>query len=156
MGLFIAFVIDMVIGAMLYIDVKERQNIVTGIEKIAKGDFAYQIKQENLHGDNLVLAKSVNSIGNGIKNAVEVSMKDERMKADLITNVSHDIKTPLTMTKAMNNPNNAGNSVKSPNISISRLNARKMKYGTHVLTTMLPLSYTSRIRSAHLCTIRFK
>lgn len=96
LGLFIAFVIDMVIGVMLYIDVKERQNIVTGIEKIAKGDFAYQIKQENLHGDNLVLAKSVNSIGNGIKNAVEVSMKDERMKADLITNVSHDIKTPLT------------------------------------------------------------
>lgn len=92
----IALVIDLVIGGMLYIDVKERQNIVTGIEKIAEGDFAYQIKQDNLHGDNLVLAKSVNSIGNGIKNAVEVSMKDERMKADLITNVSHDIKTPLT------------------------------------------------------------
>ncbi|MCM1039221.1 MAG: HAMP domain-containing histidine kinase [Ruminococcus sp.] len=92
----IALVIDLIVGGMLYLDVRERQNIVKGIEKIAEGDFSYQISQDNLHGDNLVLARSVNSIGNGIKNAVEVSMKDERMKADLITNVSHDIKTPLT------------------------------------------------------------
>lgn len=94
--IFIAFAADMFVGVLLYLDVKERQNIVNGIEKIAEGNFSYQIRQENLHGDNLVLAKSVNSIGNGIKNAVEISMKDERMKADLITNVSHDIKTPLT------------------------------------------------------------
>lgn len=92
----IAFVIDMFIGAVLYLDVKERQSIVEGIEKIAEGDFAYQVNQENMHGDNLVLAKSVNNIGKGIKSAVESSMKDERMKTDLITNVSHDIKTPLT------------------------------------------------------------
>ena len=92
----IAFVIDMFVGGVLYLDVKERQSIVEGIEKIAEGDFSYQVNQENMHGDNLILAKSVNNIGNGIKNAVENSMKDERMKTDLITNVSHDIKTPLT------------------------------------------------------------
>ncbi|MCM1387265.1 MAG: HAMP domain-containing histidine kinase [Bacillus sp. (in: Bacteria)] len=92
----IALIIDMFVGAALYMDVKERQSIVKGIEKIAEGDFSYQVNQENMHGDNLVLAKSVNNIGKGIKNAVESSMKDERMKTDLITNVSHDIKTPLT------------------------------------------------------------
>ena len=38
----------------------------------------------------------VNSIGDGLNNAVASAMKSERLKTDLITNVSHDIKTPLT------------------------------------------------------------
>ena len=40
--------------------------------------------------------KYINDISNGFENAVEESMKSERMKTELITNVSHDIKTPLT------------------------------------------------------------
>ncbi len=73
-----------------------RQEIIKGIEKITEGDLKYKIPMENLHGGNQELAEAVNRIGEGLRRAVDESTKNERMKADLITNVSHDIKTPLT------------------------------------------------------------
>ncbi len=74
----------------------KQKKIVEGIKRIRDGEVHYQVSLAGMHGDNRYLAEAVNSIGEGIKTAVETSMKDERLKADLITNVSHDIKTPLT------------------------------------------------------------
>lgn len=95
-GALLALIPDILIGILIYKTAQDRQRILKGIQKINDGEMEHQIATAKLYGDNLVLADSVNHIGEGIRNAVATSMKDERMKADLITNVSHDIKTPLT------------------------------------------------------------
>ncbi|MBO5006131.1 MAG: hypothetical protein J6C89_01660 [Clostridia bacterium] len=64
--------------------------------EIAKGDFDYRVNVKYMtptlkeHGENL------NNISKGLKTSLDEQMKSEHMKAELITNVSHDIKTPLT------------------------------------------------------------
>lgn len=95
-GLLTAAAVDVAAILVLYYEKKSLQEIVDGTKRIGKGDFDYKIGVQRMHGENRELADAVNGIGDGIKTAVEKSMKDERLKADLITNVSHDIKTPLT------------------------------------------------------------
>ena len=73
-----------------------RQKIRSGIEHISAGEVDFKIPLDGLKGEQLMLAERVNSIGEGLDAALEESMKSERLKTDLITNVSHDIKTPLT------------------------------------------------------------
>lgn len=68
----------------------------TGAAKIARGDMNYTIDTKYMHGDLLDHANDLNSIRDGISRAVNERMKSEHFKTELITNVSHDIKTPLT------------------------------------------------------------
>lgn len=65
-------------------------------EALAAGDLSYQIDTKHLVWDFKKAAENLNSIGCGMTLAVEERTKSERMKTELITNVSHDIKTPLT------------------------------------------------------------
>ena len=73
----------------------ERSQIVEKIEGIVAGE-SCRVDEEHLSLENAALGHAVNEIGEGIQKAVETSIKDERLKAELLTNVSHDIKTPLT------------------------------------------------------------
>ena len=89
-------IIDMVVGVRLFQKNAEFNDIIEGINHIRQGEVEYKLEAESLHGINKYLADAVNNIGEGIDNAVKTSVKDERLKTDLITNVSHDLKTPLT------------------------------------------------------------
>ena len=96
-GVFLTLVMDAAVLLLLLREASGRKQIEHGLKEIAAGDLDYKIDLTELQGeDNLQLAGIVNSLGEGMKAAVQEQMKSERLKADLITNVSHDIKTPLT------------------------------------------------------------
>lgn len=67
-----------------------------GGERIASGDLSTPIDTKGLKGGFKSHAENINKVSEGIAQAVERQMKSERFKTELITNVSHDIKTPLT------------------------------------------------------------
>ena len=63
---------------------------------LAAGDLDAQLDTEKMYFDIKRHAEDLNAIGVGMNKAVEQRLKSERLKTELITNVSHDIKTPLT------------------------------------------------------------
>ena len=67
-----------------------------GTEKIAGGEPGYQISTKRMNGIFKEQGEQINHISDGMTHAIEERMKSERFKTELITNVSHDIKTPLT------------------------------------------------------------
>ena len=72
------------------------QRIRDGLKAITEGNIDHQIPTEKMFGDQKEIAERINNMGEGLERAIEKSIKDERTKTELITNVSHDIKTPLT------------------------------------------------------------
>ena len=74
----------------------QMQRLQEGARSLAAGDLAHRIDTNGMHLDIKVHADALNGIGDGMRIAVEERMKSERMKTDLIANVSHDLKTPLT------------------------------------------------------------
>ncbi|MCR4715603.1 MAG: GHKL domain-containing protein [Lachnospiraceae bacterium] len=98
--IFLAFIILLIFNiAFLLYKWKEKRSydrISEGIDRILDGELDYKIDTKDMPETVMVLTEKINRIGEGLDNAVAASIKDERMKAELITNVSHDIKTPLT------------------------------------------------------------
>lgn len=86
----LAVAISALLFCIMFSDIKN------ATEKIAKGNTDMKINTAKMLGDFKAHAENINSINDGIAMAVEQKMKSERFKTELITNVSHDIKTPLT------------------------------------------------------------
>lgn len=66
------------------------------IQRLADGDYTTKVSTAGMFFDFRRAAQNINRAGEGMTKAVEERMKSERLKTELITNVSHDIKTPLT------------------------------------------------------------
>ena len=96
MTLLLWFLEKVVLYVLIICGLVQMNQLKEGGEKIAAGDLQYKIDTNRMslnlkrHGENL------NSISEGMSRAVDERMKSERFKTELITNVSHDIKTPLT------------------------------------------------------------
>lgn len=96
------FAVALVYSVILYIilrkyisDLQKRYSILLGaVNKIAEGDLNVAITEDL--GVFEPFKPQVIRIQNGFKKAVDEEVKSQRMKAELITNVSHDLKTPLT------------------------------------------------------------
>ena len=75
---------------------KKLNAIQQALKDIYDGNPDVHLDEEQLVGVLKRMAKYINDIAGGFTNAIEQSLKSERLKTELITNVSHDIKTPLT------------------------------------------------------------
>ncbi len=79
--------------AFIVVQMKKIQN---GINEISTGNLEYKINTAYMLPPFKKIAQRLNEIGKGMDLAIDDKVKSERLKAELITNVSHDIKTPLT------------------------------------------------------------
>ena len=81
---------------LLFRNEVETEKIAQCIFRMAEGETSYKIDTAGFSGKGGNLAEALNNLGDGMETALKEQVKSERLKADLITNVSHDIKTPLT------------------------------------------------------------
>lgn len=97
-GLF-AFLLLIIIALMMifavYISIC-LQKIKMGGELMSQGNFETKIDSEKMLPDFVEFCGYLNNINSTVQNAVDEKTRSERLKTELITNVSHDIKTPLT------------------------------------------------------------
>lgn len=86
---------DLIMGLFIIKKLNKLVDIQFGVSQLKKGNFDYKIDTTK---DDMIgkLAMDINNLGYNMSLAVEERLKSERMKTDLITNVSHDLKTPLT------------------------------------------------------------
>lgn len=87
---------NLLVFYFIYRNADQTDKIHAAIEKLASGETSYKVDVNDFSSLEAELAEGLNRISDGLETALAEQVKSERLKADLITNVSHDIKTPLT------------------------------------------------------------
>ncbi|MCR5545896.1 MAG: HAMP domain-containing histidine kinase [Lachnospiraceae bacterium] len=94
--IFIWFIEKIVFAVLLFKLLHQFGEIKATTKEITEGNLAASVNTENMFIDLQEEGDYINSIKNGLDTAIEERMKSEHFQTELITNVSHDIKTPLT------------------------------------------------------------
>ena len=95
-GFVLSVIFNVAVAGLLLKEALQDQKLLDGMKKIEEGELNYQYDVESFGGFRKEFAQTLNGVNEVFLNSVMESMKNERMQTDLITNVSHDIKTPLT------------------------------------------------------------
>lgn len=87
---------NLIVFLVLYRNAVQTDRLHEAINRLASGETSYKVNASQFSSLEAELAEGLNRISDGLETALAEQVKSERLKADLITNVSHDIKTPLT------------------------------------------------------------
>ncbi|WP_282926332.1 sensor histidine kinase [Helcococcus kunzii] len=94
---YVLIILLIILGSIYYLIsriLSDVQNIEDATYEINKGNFDINLNEDNTYFGNI--SKNLNNINESLTNAMDKELKSERMKTELITNLSHDLKTPLT------------------------------------------------------------
>ncbi|MBO4873517.1 MAG: HAMP domain-containing histidine kinase [Lachnospiraceae bacterium] len=92
----VLIIINLLLYAGILYIVFQFKKLKNAAKKLADGALDYKVNTRGMVFDEKQLGENLNRLGDGMNTAVEERLKSERMKTELITNVSHDLKTPLT------------------------------------------------------------
>ncbi len=95
-GVILSVAFNLFVAGYLLREAIQDQKLLDGMKKLQEGELTYQYEVGEFSGFRKEFAQALNGVHEVFLNSVMESMKNERMQTDLITNVSHDIKTPLT------------------------------------------------------------
>lgn len=96
LGLIAAIIVNISVLMFTLLLIVSLDRIMEAVSAMRRGELNTKIDTRLMPGFMMRFAEDILSIQDGLQNAVESAVKDQRMKAELITNVSHDLKTPLT------------------------------------------------------------
>ena len=95
-GFILGLAFNIVVAGLLLREAIQDQKLLDGMKKLEEGELTYQYEMDEFDGFRKEFAGALNGVHQVFLSSVMESMKNERMQTELITNVSHDIKTPLT------------------------------------------------------------